>query len=287
MNLPIHDHMVHRAHGIYDSLSVRHHRVHLLDKHLRRLEHSASVARIPFPFPTDSLVQKILDLLAFAYTKATKEDLLNLRFYLSSGDGDFGILPKESVLYAVVVKGHPYKGTKLYDGVSELIIKDVPVKPPILATIKSTNYLLNALTAVFAKERGGYLGINVDNNGFLTEASLANVGLVNHRKEFLTPKLDNALQGTTLVRCLEHMEKTLLKEGKLAKIEFKDITPEEAYESSAEFMLFGGDKIVPVLTLDGHRIGNGKKGLVTQALQDFIENDLFDGEEIPVQKYAK
>ena len=36
-----------------------------------------------------------------------------------------------------------------------MTISSVPLKPPFLARIKSTNYLLNALTAMKAQEQGG------------------------------------------------------------------------------------------------------------------------------------
>ena len=34
------------------------------------------------------------------------------------------------------------------NGIAEVTVKEVPMKPPFLARIKSNNYLLNALTAM-------------------------------------------------------------------------------------------------------------------------------------------
>ena len=45
----------------------------------------------------------------------------------------------------------------------------MPLKPSLLATMKSTNYLLNALVAMEAESRGAHLGIQIDEHGFLAE----------------------------------------------------------------------------------------------------------------------
>lgn len=43
----------------------------------------------------------------------------------------------------------------------QVTLRNPPLKPPLLAAMKSTNYLLNALYAMEAKENGGTTGILV------------------------------------------------------------------------------------------------------------------------------
>ncbi len=43
-------------------------------------------------------------------------------------------------------------------GVSEYTVTDVPLKPKLLATLKSNNYLLNVLTAMSSRDKGGQFG---------------------------------------------------------------------------------------------------------------------------------
>jgi hypothetical protein len=46
----------------------------------------------------------------------------------------------------------------------------VPLKPPLLATMKSNNYLLNALVAMHAERKGAQLGVQTE-NGWITESA--------------------------------------------------------------------------------------------------------------------
>jgi hypothetical protein len=93
------------------------------------------------------------------------------RFWLSIGAGDFSISPKATsgtAFFVMIQEAPPVLSTgaasgkaKLKrDGVAEFCV-DVPLKPPLLATLKSTNYLLNALACMQAEDRGGYLGVQV------------------------------------------------------------------------------------------------------------------------------
>jgi len=92
-------------------------------------------------------------------------------FWLSIGAGDFSISPKATsgtAFFVMIQEAPPVLSTgaasgkaKLKrDGVAEFCV-DVPLKPPLLATLKSTNYLLNALACMQAEDRGGYLGVQV------------------------------------------------------------------------------------------------------------------------------
>jgi branched-subunit amino acid aminotransferase/4-amino-4-deoxychorismate lyase len=49
MSLPIDEHMVHRGHAVFDTLTVVNGRGYLLDRHVRRIVDSAEKARIELP----------------------------------------------------------------------------------------------------------------------------------------------------------------------------------------------------------------------------------------------
>mmetsp|Transcript_65384 Transcript_65384/g.147508 ORF Transcript_65384/g.147508 Transcript_65384/m.147508 type:complete len:96 (+) Transcript_65384:187-474(+) len=59
-------------------------------------------------------------------------------------------------------------------GVTEALVPAalVPHKPKLLANAKTNNYLLNALMAMAAEDRGGNLGIGVDEDGFISEQAI-------------------------------------------------------------------------------------------------------------------
>lgn len=61
----------------------------------------------------------------------------------------------------------------------------------------------------------------------------------------------------------------MVAKGALSKLSFRDITVEEALRAT-EMMVIGGDKIVPVLNLNGQRIRT-QKGPIASSLQKWYE----------------
>ena len=55
-------------------------------------------------------------------------------------------------------------------GIPEVTVRDTPMKPQLLATIKSNNYLLNVLTHMEAIDLGGTFGILGDDDGYVAES---------------------------------------------------------------------------------------------------------------------
>lgn len=54
----------------------------------------------------------------------------------------------------------------------------MPIKPPLFARIKSTNYLPNVLVLLEAKDQGADNGIFIDERGMVAESSNMNVAFV-------------------------------------------------------------------------------------------------------------
>lgn len=77
----------------------------------------------------------------------------------------------EPAFYCLVYGGMPVDPALGERGVAEVTVRDVPMKPPALATLKSNNYLLNCLTAMRARDQGGHFGVLVDENGMVTPPS--------------------------------------------------------------------------------------------------------------------
>ena len=125
-----------------------------------------------------------------------------MRYWLTAGRGDFGISPKNCVepSFYCVVHDDSHGGNDR--GLSAAPV-DVPLKPPLLAEMKSNNYLLNVLTAMAAQDAGGTLGIQVDGAGLLRESAVLNVVVIDADGVFRTPPFDGILRGTTVRRAME------------------------------------------------------------------------------------
>ena len=73
-----------------------------------------------------------------------------------------------------------------------------------MATIKTNNYLPNALSADDAEaDLHATHGIFVDEEGFVSEGGTFNVGFITKDNELVVPEFDNCLAGVTIQRIME------------------------------------------------------------------------------------
>ncbi|KAK1370210.1 D-amino-acid transaminase, chloroplastic [Heracleum sosnowskyi] len=270
MVIPMDDHMVHRGHGVFDTAAIVDGCLYELEQHLDRFLNSAKMAKIKLPFDKES-IKRILVQTATASKCRTG----SLRYWLSSGPGDFQLSPAgccHSALYAIVIED---KSPSNYSGV-KVVTTSIPIKPPQFATVKSVNYLPNVLTKMEAEENGGYAAIWLDADGFVAEGPNMNVAFVTKEKELLMPRFDKILSGCTAKRVLVLAE-DLVKEGKLRDIRVENVTVNEG-KSAAEMMLIGSGVLVrSVLQWDEQIIGDGREGPVSKALLGLLLQDLKSG----------
>lgn len=269
MVLPIDDHMVHRGHGVFDTAIVHDGYVYQLDPHLDRFLESARLSKISPPRPRAALRQIILETIA-----ASERRSASVRYWLSAGPGGFGLSSTECVgssFFVMVFAGLRYPESYYTQGM-RIITSTVPIKPPLFARIKSTNYLPNVLVVMEAKEKGVDNGLFLDPHGLLAEGSNMNVAIVTTDGVFRHPKFDGILAGITIQRML-HLAETLVRQGLLKGIAVEDI-PVETARSAAEMIMVGSAiKVAPVVEWDGRPIGNGKPGPVARALYALWQAD--------------
>lgn len=269
MLLPLDDHMVHRGHAVFDTATLTHGMLYQLDAHLDRLLRSAESARIGLPVPRQQLRQIILDTAA----ASGKRDG-SVRYWLSAGPGGFGLGPAECIgssFYVIVFRQEAYPESYYSAGV-KVVTSQVPIKPPLFARIKSTNYLPNVLVVLEAKDHRADNGIFIDQRGMVAESSNMNVAFVTNARVFRHPPFDAILSGVTVQRVL-HFAERLVRQGELKDIRLADIPVSEGRQSS-EMMLIGSSiKVAPVVQWDGHPIGDGKPGPITTKLLEMWNED--------------
>lgn len=270
MVVPLDDHMVHRGHAVFDTATLADGKLYQLDPHLDRLFRSAEGARIPPPFPRERLRQIIRDTAA-----ASRKRDGSVRYWLSSGPGGFGLGPGECVassFYVIVFKQEAYPESYYREGI-KLITSKVPIKPPLFARVKSTNYLPNVLVVLEAKDRGADNGIFIDQRGMVAESSNMNVAFVSKDHIFRHPPFDAILSGITIQRVFQFAEQ-LVQRGELKQILVADISVSEGRQA-AEMMLIGSSiKVAPVVQWDSEPIGDGKPGPITMKLLEMWQEDV-------------
>ena len=105
----------------------------------------------------------------------------------------------------------------------------------------------------------------INSKGYITEGTWTNVFIV-RKKKIITPRL-GVLLGTT--------RSTVLKLAKkLFRIKFKDITRREVLNADECFVTNAPKGIVPIVKIDGEKIGTGRVGPITKHLMKEFEKKI-------------
>jgi 4-amino-4-deoxychorismate lyase len=276
MVIPFDDHMVHRGHGIFDTAGLVDGRIYDLEAHLDRFLASAERSKLKLPGSRD----EIRDIIVKTTAASGKRDG-SIRYWLSSGPGSLELSPAagaEPGFFVMVFAGLSYPERWYSEGL-RVMTTTYPIKPPLYAITKTTNYLPNVLMQMEAKEAGFDNGVFIDAAGHVGEGSNMNVAFVTTGGVLAHPKFDHILSGCTSLRLLE-LARALRDQGLLEGVEVRNIPVPEA-RTSREMLLLGSSiKVAPIVQWDAQTIGDGKPGPIARALLELLEDDMRKGDRL-------
>ena len=280
MVIPFDDHMVHRGHGIFDTASIVAGRIYDLDAHLDRFIRSAERSNLALPASREQMRETVIRTTALSGQREGA-----IRYWLSSGPGSLELSPAagaEPGFFVMIFAGLSYPDRWYTEGL-RVMTTTLPIKPPLYAITKSTNYLPNVLMQMEAKKAGLDNGVFLDASGHVGESSNMNVAFVTEDGVFRHPNFDHILSGCTSMRLLE-LAPALVTTGLITGVEVCDI-PVARARAAREMMLIGSSiKVAPIVEWDGAKIGDGRPGPVARALLGLLNEDMQLGHErlIPV-----
>lgn len=266
MVVPVDDHVVHRGDGVFDSgLSVDG-KVFNLEGHLGRLYRCAEAIGLVLPWSREEIAGIVDETIATG-----GHPYCAVRIIASRGPGSMSAAPGDAhgaALYVMAYKPGPCFMECHPEG-GRLVRSAIPAKSPRFATVKSCNYLQNALMKEELHVRGADFITSFDADGFLAEGPTENVGIVTKDGILAFPKPEKILAGTTMLRCIEY-GKALVEQGILRGVERRDITEAELLDA-AEVLIVGTTTfVVSIREYEGEIIGGGKPGPVAKALEKML-----------------
>jgi D-alanine transaminase len=129
--------------------------------------------------------------------------------------------------------------------------------------IKTVQLLPNLLAKQSAKSKGAFEAWLVDHDGFVTEGASTNAWIVDAKGDVVTRDLSHAiLPGVTRRIILE-----AAGEAGMTVVERK-FSLKEAQGAREAFLSSATGAAVPVVTIDGQRIGDGRPGALTRRIHD-------------------
>jgi branched-chain amino acid aminotransferase len=232
-----------------------------LDAHMRRLYDSARIYRMDYGLDRDALTRAVVDTV-----QANGLEACYIRPVIYRGYQTLGVNPLPCPVDAMILvwEWGAYLGPDaLEQGVDVRVsswTRSAPNTFPAMAK-SAANYANSALIKMEAVIDGFSEGIALDATGHLSEGSGQNLCLVRDNTLYTPPLSASVLPGVTRDTIL-----TLARDHGL-EVSEQDLPREMLYVADEVFFTGTAAEITPIRSVDKIQVGAGRRGPVTEALQ--------------------
>ena len=217
--------------GVFETMRTYDGKTFKLDEHLERLEKSAEIIDLKLPCSISKIREYILKTLELC-----DFDPVRIKVVIANGD--------------VLVKCEKLEiDESIYDGVS---VETVPLERNN-PKAKSLDYLESYTAHYEAEKSGSFDALLINSEGLVTEGSFSNLFWIKDGGLFTTDK--NILNGVTRQTVLD-----------ISDCGFGEITVDELKKADEVFLTQTTREIIPIIQIDGEKIGNGEVGEKTREL---------------------
>jgi D-alanine transaminase len=248
------------ADGVYEVTPIVNSKLVDYEAHIERLDRSLAELKMAWPCTKPELRSMHEELVK---RNALKEGIVYMQITRGSADRMFNF-PKEitSSLVAFTQVMTLVENTNARTGVKVVTTPDIRW---LRRDIKSVMLLAPVLGKQEAYEKGANEAWMVE-DGFVTEGTSSNAYIIVGNKVITRPLSNLILAGCTR-RALFRLSK---EHG--VEIEERPFTPDEAYKADEAFLTSASQFVMPIVEIDGKRVGGGQPGPVTRKLRElFLE----------------
>jgi D-alanine transaminase len=246
--------------GIYEVANVLGGQPTDEDAHLDRLERSLRELGMPMPMARAALKLVMREMIArnkiangFLYIQVTRGAAK--RDHVPPNDP-----PRPTVIVTMRAQDMAALGERLEKGIAVSTQADIRWGR---CDIKTVQLLPNLLAKQAARKTGAFEAWLVDKDGFVTEGASTTAWIVDGEGHVITRDLSNAiLPGVTRRIMLEAMA------GAGGKVVERKFTVAEARAAKEAFLSSATGAAVPVVAIDGQKIGDGAPGPLTRRIRE-------------------
>jgi len=247
--------------GVFEGIRVYDGNVFRLKEHIDRLYESAKTIAMQIPLTPEEMTRATLDTIA-----ANNRRDAYIRLVVSRGYGDLGIDPantKKPTIVIIVADIALYPAELYEKGVNLVTasVRRIPLQC-LDPRIKSLNYLNNIMAKMEARRAGAPEAVMLNYHGRVAECTADNIFILKDGTLKPPAQLEGALGGITRGAVMD-----LATEAGIPCIK-THLGLHDLYNADECFLTGTGAEIMPVIEIDGRRIGNGKPGRVTGQLLD-------------------
>lgn len=258
-------HIIHYGSGVFEGArcydTVNGPACFRLDAHMRRLLDSARIYRMDSPYDQQALTDATLNLIQTNGFKACY-----IRPLIYRGYDSLGVDPRACPInVSIILWEWPAYFTKeaIEEGIDVKIAtwaRNAPNTTPAMA--KSVANYANAQLIKLEAVLDGYLeGIALDTNGNLSEGSGQNVFVVRDGVIFTPPIGNSVLSGITRDSVI-----TIARDLGF-DVREQTLPREMLYIADEVFFVGTAVEVTPIRTVDKVKVGRGRRGPVTEAIQ--------------------
>ena len=253
------DHGLLYGDGVFEGLRSYSGRVFRLDSHLDRLWASARAIALEIPLAKDVVAQAVNDTLA-----ANKLVDGYVRLVITRGAGSLGLDPNRTknpqvIVIADTISLYPRefyeKGLRIVTAATQRV-HSAALSP----RIKSLNYLNNIMAKLEGLQAGCVEALMLNHKGEVAECTGDNVFVI-RSGSLLTPPPDaGILEGITrgAVMDIAHAAGIACHEATLTRYDL--------YTADECFLTGTAAEVIPVVEIDGRKVGSGTPGPITARL---------------------
>ena len=252
------------ADGVYEVWAVLDGKLADYTGHMTRLARSLTELRIAVPMTREALTNVLKETVR---RNRVRDGMVYLQVTRGTARRDHPF-PPEGTPPSVVVTAKAFDMRKMQATAAKGVA--VITQPDIRwgrCDIKTVGLLPNVLAKQAAKERGAYEAWMVDEMGLVTEGSSTNAWIVDENGKLRTRDTQaNILKGITRTTLME----IIGDEG--LELDERPFSVDEAKRAKEAFFTAASAFVMPAVSIDGVKIGNGKPGPITVRLRrEYLE----------------
>ncbi len=251
--ISVFDHGLLYGDGIFEGIRAYNGKIFLCKEHLDRLYQGARFLCLEIPLTPKQMEEAM-------YRALETNNLTDayIRLIVTRGAGDLGLSPRKCpkasvIIIAASIQLYP---EELYQqGLEIITVATSAVHPEALnPRVKSLNYLNNILAKIEALNAGVEEAVMLNHLGFVAECTGDNIFIVQDEKLLTPPRSAGILEG-----CTRKIVMNLARDAGM-NVNEENLQRFDLYGADECFLTGTAAELIPVIGIDGRKIGSGVPG---------------------------